>query len=504
VRNEKAVAPILLLVAVVVMGKGCTLHRAEVQPQPLFAVPDSYSLGDAAAVPEVDAWWLAFDDPALDELVGTALSDNFTLAQGLTRIERAMALRRQVQSLRRPQVNLTGDVERRWTRDLDPPRPSRDTSVNIPPIVLEPEPAEKQLSGGGVSGGGGSQGQPDRDQWETQASVGLGLRWELDLWGRLRALAQAQREEVAAAVEDYHALRLALSAQVAQAYYEAVEQRLQLALLEDQLELANTFLELLELRFIQADASAVDLLQQRSQVAEIEAEMPVAQAQLRLLENRLDVLLGAPPDGVDRTADNVASLPRDTVLPAVEVPLALLQRRPDLQALQRRVVAEDYRVGAAIAERLPQVTLDGRFAFNDTSTRSNLVGSSGLALFQPLLDWGRRAAEVSAAQAVLQQALLVFSHEYLLAIEEVETTLWQETRQRELIDALARREDLLVRTVEEARVRYSLGVTDYLPVLTALQELQRVQRRLLTQRRVLVALRIQLYRATGGGTDAGR
>jgi NodT family efflux transporter outer membrane factor (OMF) lipoprotein len=326
----------------------------------------------------------------------------------------------------------------------------------------------------------------------------LELSWEIDLWGRIRSLVRAEDEELAAAALDYEALRLSLSSQVAFAYYEAVEQRLQLELLEEQLKLANTFLELLELRFVQGDASAVDLLQQRSQVAEIQSEVPVAQSQLRLLENRLDVLLGVPPDGQDRTI--IAGLPQATVLPDVKVPAALLRDRPDLQAAQRRVVAQDYRIASAMAERLPQLILDGTFGLSDSSDSSLLTGTGALGLFQPLLDWGRREAQVTVEKARFQDALLDYSQRYLVAIEEVETTLWQEARQRELIASLAEREQLLTRTVEETRVRYSLGVTDYLPVITALQDLQQVQRELLEQRRELVSLRIQLFRATGGAT----
>ena len=479
------------------LGTGCARHQPDVQPQPLFDPPAAYSMSSDEQDAAPALWWQAFNDPGLDALVADSLEGNFTLAQGLARIDQSVAIRRQARSLGLPQLGLTGDVERRWTRDLDPPEPEVDTSVDVD---LSPTTTTKQLdtSGGSPSGEGGGSDEPDREQWETESSLDLELSWEIDLWGRIRSLVRAEDEEVAAAALDYEALRLSLSSQVAFAYYEAIEQRLQLELLEEQLKLASTFLELLELRFVQGDASAVDLLQQRSQVAEIQSEVPVAQSQLRLLENRLDVLLGVPPDGQDRTT--VAGLPEATVLPDVQVPAALLRDRPDLQAAQRRVVAQDYRIASAMAERLPQLILDGTFGLSDSSDSSLLTGTGALGLFQPLLDWGQREAQVTVEKARFQDALLNYSQRYLVAIEEVETTLWQEARQRELIASLAEREQLLTRTVEETRVRYSLGVTDYLPVITALQDLQQVQRELLEQRRELVSLRIQLFRATGGAT----
>ena len=500
----RIVAPNLLVIAA--LGAGCALHEAQVQPQPLFDIPESYSVATPQTPPSTDPWWEALQDPTLALLIDQALDQNFTLAQGLSRIEQAMAIRTRVRALRRPEIGLSGDVERRWTRDLDPEPVKRDVSVDVPPIDLTPETTTKQTTGGSDtssgSSGGSSGSAPDREQWETQSSIGLDLTWEVDLWGRIRSLTQAESEEVAAAMLDYRALRLSLSSQVALAYYEAMAQRRQLALLQDQLKLARTFLELLELRFVQGDASAVDILQQRSQLAEIETGVPIAQAQLRLLENRLDVLLGVPPDGEDRTTGAMDALSERVDLPSIAVPASLLQQRPDLQALQRRVVAQDYRIGAAMAERLPQLILDGTFGLSDSSDTSLITASGALGLFQPLLDWGRREAQVSIERARLNEALLEFSQAYLTAIEEVETTLWQEARQREFIEALAHREELLTRTVEETRVRYGLGVTDYLPVLTALQDLQQVQRALIDARQTRATLRVQLYRAVGGATTA--
>jgi outer membrane protein TolC len=154
-----------------------------------------------------------------------------------------------------------------------------------------------------------------------------------------------------------------------------------------------------------------------------------------------------------------------------------------------------------MADRLPRVVLTGFAGHVDPA-----VGASGPAasllgdLVQPLLDWGRRAAAVDFARAFHEENLLAFSEAYLVALQEVETTLWQEGQQRELLSALGERVRLLERTVEGTRWRYSQGITDYLPVLTAVRELQAAQRELLTRRRELVSLRIQLFRALGGAT----
>ncbi|MEX2015508.1 MAG: TolC family protein [Candidatus Hydrogenedentales bacterium] len=488
---------------------GCALHAVNPQPAPLFDVPAIYSaIVEEGSARSVAPWWEVFDDPRLNELDDTALAQNFTLLEGLSRIERAGALLRQARAVRLPQVDFSGGLERSWRRDVGS-RDGGDTDVlgaatdafDAASGLLE---AINDPSSAGVVGPGFLQEDalPDRDTYDTAFNSGVALTWEADLWGRLRAAQAAQSEEMSAFIHEYAALRLMLSAQIAETYFQIIEQQLQFDLLAEQRKLAETLLELLELRFLQGDASAVDLLQQRGQLAEIQSEVPTVLAQLGVLENRLDVLLGSSPDGQPRLEALERGLPEKTALPEIGVPLTLLQQRPDLQAQQRRIVAADYDIASAMAERLPQLTLDGSFGFNDDGGGFFVTGLVSAAVFQPLLDWGLRKAAVEVADTFFEEALLDFSQTYLLAMEEVESTLWQEKHQRDLIEALAAHEEILFRTVEEARVRYSLGVTDYLPVLTALQNLQDVQRQLLAERRRLVDLRIQLHRAVGGATTA--
>lgn len=517
----------------ILAAASCARHQVDPAPAPLVEAPTTYSIESTSPEELQGAWWLSFSDPTLNELMDTALAQNITVAQALERIDRAEALLRQAHAIRMPQVAGTADVEERWDRTrlkddgigtadkFDDAVESYNEFVSSVQAYREAISTLGSGGGEGGNGGGGSQrrigitdlrrpessGPPEgwSEDWETEYSSGLSVSWEADLWGRLRSAARAQAEEYAAAIDDYEALRLLLTSQVADAYYLALEQRLQYALLLEQRDSAETLLELIELRFLQGSASVVDVLQQKGQLAEIDAEVPIVRSQLRVFENRLDVLLGVAPDGADRTPETGSHLPGETALPAVGVPVGLLENRPDLRAMKRRVVAADYRIASAIAERLPRLTLTGSLEFGDTSIASSLTGAGGAGLFQPLLDWGLRKAAVDEARSDFRDALLEYTQGYLLAIEEVESALWREARQRELIEALAARESILQQTLNETRVRYGLGVTDYLPVLTAIQDLQDIQRELLTERRALVSLRIGINRAVGGPVpDSGR
>lgn len=481
---------------------GCTVKQVDIDPMPMTPRADRYVAGEQEGhAPEIP-WWLAFDDPALSALIEQGLLENLTLRQGLERIEQASAFLRQAGAAGKPVISLESGVTREWDKLLNPESPEVDP---IEITVPDTTGANKQAGSGGTgSGSGGARdgaGEPDTEQWQSAYDAGLSLRWELDLWGKFRSRTDARREELQASIQDYESLRLTLSRQIADTYYAAVEQRLRLALLEEQQKIYNTSLELLELRLLQGDTTAVDILQQQSQAAEIDTERPVVLAALGALENRLDILLGLPPDGQDRTALDTARLTQSARLPTLSVPAQLLAQRPDLKALQRRLVADDYEIAAAMAERYPSVALTGSFSYTGVVEGDrNLGGSMAAGLLQPLLDWGARKAAVDATKAEFRETLYAFSEAYLIAIEEVETALWQEARQRERIAALEAREAILLQTVGEARVRYGLGVNDYLPVLNAQEQLNTVQRELLAARRDAVLLRVQLHAAAGGAT----
>ncbi len=409
-----------------------------------------------ATAPTSENWWSAFNDAKLDSLLEKALDNNFDVIRGLSRIDQADALTRQTRAARLPQLDLEASTLKDWA---------------------------------------------DGDTRNRLDAVGGALAWEVDVFNRLGSEALARQSEQVARVEDLRAIRLSLSAEVTNAYFDAVEQRSQLALLEQQIDVDRDLLELTELRFEAGLTASVDVLQQSSQLAETESLIPPTEALLRVSENRLDVLIGQAPDAVDRVDDGDRFVDIGD-LPFIGVPSDLLLNRPDLRSLKSELIAADAEIGKAIAERLPRITLDGSLFYG---SGSDFTGPAGLLLgsvVQPLLDWGARKAEVERSRALYVERLATFSQAYLAAIEDVENSLYQERKQREFLDRLERRRRFLERTVEETRDRYTNGLTDFLPVLDALKELQRIERIIVRQERALLGFRIQLHRALGGRVNA--
>ena len=437
---------------------GCSVHNINEMPSPSVIASQTYSLEQANGLQESEngqTWWTELKRPQLNSFIEQSFQANQDIVQAIARIQQARALQVTISAGRLPVIDLEGDISKDWE---------------------------------------GS------DEQSSTSEIGAALSWEIDIFNRIGAAAKADELETIARIEDLNALRLSLSAEVANAYFGAVAAHNILQLLNNQLKTDNDLLELIRLRLENGVGTSVEVLQQESQVAESESLIPLAEAQLRVFENRLDVLLGTAPDGKNRVSRS-DSLSFTSQLPVVGIPADLLLKRPDLRAAQAELAAADADIASAIADRLPQITLEGSYLYSDSVTYAGPLGMIMGSFVQPLLDWGRRKAEVSRNKAVYTERLAAFTQTYLIAIEEVENTLYQERKQREYISRLEKRRKILQNTVEETEALYTQGVDDYLPVLNALQELRSVERDLVGERLNLVNFRIALHRALGGTTD---
>lgn len=453
VRRDRQVLACAVLAAC--LAPGCRLHAVDESPAPVVPAGQGYSLPVDGVDPN-QRWWRALADPRLTDLIEASFSGNLTLQRARLRIEQAAALRRQAAVRLLPALDAGASAEREW---------------------------------------------PDKGVKHTDSLGGtLRLSWELDLWGRLASAYEASELDTAAVREDLQATALLLSAEVAETYLQVIEQRLQLALLGEQIEAGKTLLGLIQLRFGQGQASVVDVYQQQQQLAATRAQLPQIRSRLVVLENRLKVLVGRSPTGKGLAVSPV--LPRLPAVPAPGVPSDLLVNRPDLRRIRCELLAADHRVAEAVADRLPRLTvgLDRYYTGTDFRrlTPEGLFTSLMGDLAGPVIDWGGREAEVRRRRALVRERLLALSQAYLTAIEEVENALWQERRERELIAALDKELAIARRNLKETRARYSQGLTDYLPVLAAVQSLQALERNVLTRRRELVSIRVLLYRALGG------
>lgn len=443
---------VLPAMAALVLGACASLPKE--QPDPPPEVPEQFSVSGDEAAP--DRWWRAFEDPQLNALVTRALDENLTLQASYQRLLQARAAADRQGAALFPSLDASAGAERQ-----------------------ESDTAET-----------------------TRFNAGLSASYEVDLWGRIRSLTEAQQQRAVASLADYQAAAITLSGEITTTWFQLLEQRSQLQLAEQQLDINRKLLTLIETRFGVGQSGSADVLRQRQLVAASLERLGEIAAESRVLEHQLAVLLGQPPGG--------ARIPPETGLPALPplpqtgVPAALIQRRPDIEQAWRLVLAADQEVAAAIANRFPRFSIeasvrsqstDASELFNDWLT--TLAGN----LVMPLVDGGQRRAEVRRTRAVLEERLRQYGQEVITAIQEVEDALARELQRRQRLESLQTRIRLSEAAYRQLRTRYLNGAVSYLEVLNALQEQQDLQRTLLTSRQQLLAARVALYRALAGGLE---
>lgn len=467
-------------IAALLLTTGCNYHKLK-EPESPVPLPHEYTHGGETPtspepVPPTERWWRVFGDPALGALIDEALVDNPGVRTGWARVRQARWLAVQSGAARYPQIAGQGELS---------------AGTALTPVI------------GTVN--------------QQSARASAPVSYEIDFFARRAREHQAGKLEARASELDQDALLISISAEVAEAWYDLVSARQTFDLLTGQVDTNQRFLELVELRYREGLTSAVDVHQQRQLVARANARLSVAAGRQDLAAQRLAVLLGKSPDRKFELES--ANYPDLGMTPNSGVPATLVQQRPDIRAAQKRVEASDRGVAAAIGARLPQVTISatpqyswlrskssgGTFPTGGdpgdapaSTTAHGFTWSAGATLSVPIFDGRFGTAVIREREALLDQIVEAYAQTILTALLEVESSLVQERQQRLNISHLEKQVHLATVTLESTRDRYRAGLSDFLPVLTALSTQQDAQLLLLEARRLLVSARIQLHRALGG------
>jgi NodT family efflux transporter outer membrane factor (OMF) lipoprotein len=460
------------LAALSVVLSGCFGNVEIPEVQEVVETPSAWASAQAEEVsgPPLESWCSDFGDPALDQVVEAAFEDNLNLRSAWARLEQSEAVRRQTNANAFPTVDLTAQGSE----------------------------SQQSLRGTAFGGAGGGNLPSRVNVRQFNASIGAG--YELDLWGRLAAQREAAAYNAQAARADVETIALSLTSQVAEAWFNVVAQRQKMALLDEQLDLAERYLELLEMRLSQGTATALDVNQQIQQIEQLKGQRAVFASAERRAMIQLSTLLGRAPAAKD-VAKIAGELPEVGPLPDAGVPADLLERRPDLRAAYLRLQAANRNIAVAVRAQLPTVRLS-LSTFVQTDVLEDLfdavLWSLGGNLSQPLIDGGRRGAEVERTEAAQLEAFYSYSNTFVTALGEVESAMVAERYQGDFIGQLELQRDRAQVALELARDRYVNGTGDFLRVLTSLQSLQNIEQTLIDSRRQQLTNRITLCRALGG------
>jgi NodT family efflux transporter outer membrane factor (OMF) lipoprotein len=422
-------------------------------------------------------WWELFKDANLSRLIEQALANNQDLRVAAAHLQAARAQVTVAASAQYPFVGLQADAGR------------GEISANRPLAAYD---------------------TPNVSTTQNDFVLGATVNYELDLFGRVRRQVEGARASARQAEADFENIRLMLTAELADDYFELRELDAEIDVLRRSLELQHKALGFVTARHDLGYATGLDLAQQQALLESSETQIELLQKQRAETEHAIATLVGT-------AAPSFALAPAAATPPLPAVPLGLpsdlLQRRPDVASAERAMAAANARIGVARAAYYPTIDLVPTFGGPSAGWQSNALStvieapsafwSIGLSAAQTLFDAGKTRALVRIANADYTAAVASYRRTVLAAMEEVENgiTGWTSLgRAGQQADLSVRDEQ---RAFDIASDRYEDGVDTYFDVITTEQTLLADQRQAVQIRGQQFSIAVYLIKALGGGWEPG-
>jgi outer membrane protein, multidrug efflux system len=411
-------------------------------------------------------WWEQFGDPALNQLVETALQENLDLQAAAARVDQFLGALTTTRSQFFPQFGYAGEASRNRASQVGP------TPI---PAGLNPEYSLYQAN--------------------------LNASWQIDLFGRVRRQSEAVQAQVYASEQGRRGVILSLVTSAANSY-------IVLRSLDRELEIARATAknyadtkQLFQARFTGGVVSEVELSQIESQYQTALAAIPSFEQQIAAQENLISVLLGRNPGAIPR-GKSIDEL----VAPGIPagLPSELLERRPDVLQAEQNLVAVNANIGVAKSLYFPTISITGLFGSVSTATGDFLTGparawSIGANIAGPIFTFGAISGQVRTAEAAQQEATLFYRSTILNAFRETNDALVGSQKKLEESQAQGRRVKALRDYARLSRLRFDNGAASYIEVLYAENELFNAELVAVSTLADRYTQLINVYKAMGGG-----
>jgi NodT family efflux transporter outer membrane factor (OMF) lipoprotein len=462
-----------ITLAACAVGPNYTPPRSELVP---FHNLADFSGAMAPSTTPLDRWWLGFNDPMLVTLVQRALDQNLDLAAALGRVRQARAAARGAGAHLLPTADLAGSAtfEHQSLRGL-----LGTIAGGLPTFVRNPH----------------------------EYVVGPVASWEIDLFGGLRRAAAASRDEAQAAEANQAGTRVTVAADTADAYLQIRGYQARLVVAESQISTDEHLVQLVRDRYQAGAATEREIAQAEALLKQARATVPPLRLSLEQQLNRLDVLMGVQPGTYAHELATAHEIPSVPAISGDQQPTDMLRRRPDVIAAERRLAVSNERIGVAISEYYPKISLSGALGFVSLSaSRLFTFGAfqpvGGGALRWRLLDFGKVDAEVAQARGVNAEALAVYRQAVLRAAEDVENALSGLAQTEADLIELQDEVQSLVKARDLAEQAYRAGSITLTDVLDANRQLLVAQDELDANRADAARAAVGVFRALGGGWES--
>jgi NodT family efflux transporter outer membrane factor (OMF) lipoprotein len=443
---------------------------------PWIDIAQKNTQNPAAALVE---WWRSLRDPELNSLVGRALESNLALEIALTRLQEAR------------------------TQELV--------------VIGEALPSAAGNGGGGIGTGTDltvgrtsdflRSAQNGANLKKISESGGFDAAWEIDLFGKFQRELEAVTYDAEALAGARDWIVVTVAADVARAYLDMRALQRQLAVLRENIGVAQRGLDFAKARFQRGITNELDVALAERHLATLQSGVAPLEAQIAASQHVIAVLLGTFPEDLAKELARPGKLP---VLPArvpPGLPVDLLRRRPDIHAAERQLAAATARIGVATADLFPRVILSGALGaqggpHSSSAIPITLIGAAGPSVYWPLLDFGTLDAIADLAELRAHEGLIGYKQTILTAVQQVDDAIAAYGAEQDRLKNLDRALAAARQATKLATERYDRGLTDYLNVLDAeRQEFDLEEQYVISQQNAAKQL-VALYKALGGGWEA--
>ncbi|MDW7693168.1 efflux transporter outer membrane subunit [Flammeovirgaceae bacterium SG7u.111] len=442
------------------VGPGFKTQRTEIDEAEVYRY-DSLQLAMEDSVLNI-SWWELFNDPVLDTLIKIGLVENKDLLIASSRIEQARAQLGFTKANMWPSITYTGSALR-----------------------------------GNVVGG-----QPTAGLSVTNMFTGFGsLNWEIDFWGKFRRANEAAQADLLASEYGQRTVQIGLISSIVGTYYQLLDYRWRLYISMRTVDLRQESLDIIQARYTNGVVPEIDLNQAQIQLAIAASAVPFYKRLVAQTENALGTLLGRTPRAITVGAElNDQELPPDI---PVGLPSMLMERRPDVLQAEASLHAQTARIGVAVAQRFPSISLTGLLgvASGDISnlTANGPAFAFGGSLLGPVFEFGKNKRRVEVERKKTEQVLYEYEKTVITAFREVEDAL---VEIQTLKDELQARRDHVAaaqNAQELSKERYDKGVTSFLELIESQRQAFEAQLSLSETTQKLFNGYVKLYKALGGG-----
>jgi NodT family efflux transporter outer membrane factor (OMF) lipoprotein len=461
---------------------GCAVgpnYRApNMKMPPKFAAVQSAS--GSAQPPPVDAstWWKSLGDEKLSGLVDRAIKANPQLEIALAHVQEAREQEAVLMGQALPDLGLSGGAARGTGSDLARGR------------------ADQSLVSAENTG---------TYQHVTQI-YGFVAGWQLDLFGQYRRELEAARYDEQAARAARNNVLIAIVANVVRAYVDMRGLQMQLAVLQQNVAVAKSYVDYVTSRYNLGITNGLDVTLAQRQLSTLQAEVAPLNSQVDVAQYIIAIYCGEFPEAMVQELSTPGQIPQVPEKLDTGVPLDLLRRRPDINEAERQLAGATARVGVATANLFPHFAITASAGYQGqglgvTPAQKSFIWSAGPAAMLPILDFGTLDAMVNIADYNTHAMLMNYKQTVLGAVEEVDSASSAYAAQQDRLNNLRTALDASQQSVSLATQRFDRGLIDSLNVIDAQRQEFQLEQDYVAAQQVAAEQFIALYRALGGGWE---